>query len=99
MKSVNVNTVRERIEHIESLNAKGAGTAIESQQFELACLHELLACLSQPKMLPVGVMIESKFANLQSGASRFIALWPRPGIAVYRSRPEDGVLVYARVGE
>lgn len=37
--------VRERLDYIESLNAKGVETAVHQQQFELACLRELLSCL------------------------------------------------------
>lgn len=32
------------------------------------------------KLLPVGVMSESAFYRLERSESRFIALWPRPGI-------------------
>lgn len=49
------------------------------------------------KFMPVGVMSQSKFENLDDGSVRFIALWPRPGVAVSRKRPDDGVLVYAKV--
>lgn len=42
---VTVETVRERLSYLEGLNAKGAGTAVKSQQFEIACLRELLARL------------------------------------------------------
>ena len=49
------------------------------------------------KFMPVGVMSQSKFERLDDGSVRFIALWPRPGVAVSRKRPDDGVLVYAKV--
>lgn len=45
---------------------------------------------------PVGVMSEKAFHRLENSESRFIALWPRPGIFLPRKRPEDGVIVYAR---
>lgn len=45
MKHVTLETVRERLTHLEGLNARGVGTAVPQQQFELACLHELLARL------------------------------------------------------
>jgi len=45
---------------------------------------------------PVGVMSEKAFHRLEGSESRFIALWPRPGIYLPRKRPEDGVIVYAR---
>ena len=43
MKTVTVETVRERLSYLEGLNARGVGTAVPQQQFELACLRELLA--------------------------------------------------------
>ena len=49
------------------------------------------------KLLPVGVMSESAFYRLERSESRFIALWPRPGIFLPRPRPDDGVIVYAKV--
>ncbi|MGU3533282.1 hypothetical protein [Citrobacter freundii] len=45
---------------------------------------------------PVGVMSEGAFRRLENSESRFIALWPRPGIYLPRKRPDDGVIVYAR---
>lgn len=45
---------------------------------------------------PVGVMSEGAFRRLENSESRFIALWPRPGIYLQRKRPDDGVIVYAR---
>ncbi|HFJ2986579.1 TPA: hypothetical protein ACGTY9_001873 [Klebsiella pneumoniae] len=42
---VTFETVRERLSYLEGLNAKGAGTAVKSQQFEIACLRELLVRL------------------------------------------------------
>ncbi|WP_410955087.1 hypothetical protein [Raoultella planticola] len=50
----------------------------------------------QETLLPVGVMSEKAFRRLENSESRFIALWPRPGIYLPRKRPEDGVIVYAR---
>lgn len=46
---------------------------------------------------PVGVMSETAFHRLENSECRFIALWPRPGIFLPRKRPEDGVIVYARM--
>lgn len=40
---VTVETVRERLSFLDDLNARGVGTAVRSQQFEIACLRELLA--------------------------------------------------------
>ena len=45
----------------------------------------------------VGVMSKKAFQRLEGRESRFIALWPRPEIYLPRKRPEDGVIVYARV--
>ncbi|MFB4497081.1 ead/Ea22-like family protein [Enterobacter hormaechei subsp. steigerwaltii] len=45
----------------------------------------------------VGVMSQKAFQRLEGRESRFIALWPRPEIYLPRKRPEDGVIVYARV--
>ena len=53
--------------------------------------------MTKPKMMAVGVMSQSKFEKLDNGNVRFIALWPRPGIHVCRKRPDDAVLVYARI--
>lgn len=45
----------------------------------------------------VGVMSQKAFQRLEGRESRFIALWPRPEIYLPRKRPDDGVIVYARV--
>lgn len=45
----------------------------------------------------VGVMSQKAFQRLEGSESRFIALWPRPEIYLPRKRPDDGVIVYARV--
>ncbi|CAM3719541.1 MULTISPECIES: ead/Ea22-like family protein [Klebsiella pneumoniae complex] len=50
----------------------------------------------QEHLRPVGVMSEKAFYRLENSESRFIALWPRPGIFLPRKRPEDGVIVYVR---
>lgn len=49
------------------------------------------------ELRPVGVMSEKAFYRLEQSESRFIALWPRPGIHLPRKRPLDSVVVYARV--
>ncbi|HHR5464385.1 TPA: hypothetical protein ACS5PI_002032 [Salmonella enterica subsp. enterica] len=49
------------------------------------------------ELRPVGVMSEKAFYRLEQSESRFIALWPRPGIHSPRKRPHNGVIVYARV--
>jgi hypothetical protein len=45
----------------------------------------------------VGGMSQKAFQQLEGRESRIIALWPRPEIYLPRKRPEDGVIVYARV--
>ena len=45
MKTVTVDSVRARLSFLEGLNARGVGTAVPQQQFEIACLRELLALL------------------------------------------------------
>ncbi|ENZ5508790.1 ead/Ea22-like family protein [Enterobacter hormaechei] len=45
----------------------------------------------------VGVISQKAFQRLEGRESRVIALWPRPEIYLPRKRPDDGVIVYARV--
>lgn len=45
MKPVTIETVRERLSYLEGLNERGVGTAVSQQQFETACLRELLTLL------------------------------------------------------
>ncbi|EBZ5074294.1 hypothetical protein EBP22_17050 [Salmonella enterica subsp. enterica serovar Typhimurium] len=45
MKTVTVDSVRARLSFLEGLNARGVGMAVPQQQFEIACLRELLALL------------------------------------------------------
>lgn len=60
---VSIQSVSERIEYIESLNSRGVGTAVKSQQFELTCLRRLLSALTaQPVKLP-----ESFYGVIQDG--------------------------------
>ncbi|EOD6021725.1 MULTISPECIES: hypothetical protein [Enterobacteriaceae] len=75
-----------KAEDFEKLRAKLE--AAEKQITELVAREETLR--------PVGVMSEKAFLRLERSESRFIALWPRPGIYLPRKRPEDGVIVYAR---
>ncbi|HGT3641212.1 TPA: hypothetical protein ACM20Z_001560 [Klebsiella pneumoniae] len=53
----------------------------------------------QETLRPVGVMSEKAFHRLENSESRFIALWPLPGIYLPRKRPFDGVIVYARTAD
>lgn len=67
-------------------------------QMDLRLAEIALASLNDEiKLRPVGVMSESAFHRLERSESRFIALWPRPGIFLPRQRPDDGVIVYAKV--
>lgn len=42
-----MESVKQRIAHIEDLNARGVGTKVQQQQFELSCLRELVAVTEQ----------------------------------------------------
>lgn len=59
MKTVTVDSVRARLSFLEGLNARGVGTAVPQQQFEIACLRELLALLVCRPM-PVTVTLPPK---------------------------------------
>lgn len=59
MKTVTVETVRSRLSFLEGLNARGVGTAVPQQQFETACLRELLALLVCRSM-PITVTLPKK---------------------------------------
>lgn len=66
---------------------------------ELCAARQRIAELERERenLRPVGVMSQKAFHRLEGRESRFIALWPRPGIYLPRKRPEDGVIVYARI--
>ena len=66
-------------------------SALEAAEKRIAELES-----EKETLRPVGVMSEKAFHRLEGSESRFIALWPRPGIYLPRKRPEDGVIVYAR---
>ncbi|WP_409454985.1 ead/Ea22-like family protein [Klebsiella pneumoniae] len=70
----------------------------DAAEMEIAALRQRISELErdQEHLRPVGVMSEKAFHRLENSESRFIALWPRPGIFLPRKRPEDGVIVYAR---
>ncbi len=61
------------------------------------CITELEA--EKETLRPVGVMSKGEFRRLENSESRFIALWPVPGIYLPRKRPDDGVIVYARTAD
>ena len=70
----------------------------EKLRAKLEAAEKRIAELEAEKetLRPVGVMSEGAFRRLENSESRFIALWPRPGIYLPRKRPDDGVIVYAR---
>ncbi|HHL3416837.1 TPA: hypothetical protein ACQ611_001492 [Klebsiella pneumoniae] len=72
--------------------AQKLGEDLDAAEKHLAELER-----EQEHLRPVGVMSEQAFHRLENSECRFIALWPRPGIFLQRKRPEDGVLVYARI--
>jgi len=88
----------------EELSNPAIGNKDHLRKIALTLLDELeakdkrIAELEAEKsaLRPVGVMSEKAFHRLEGSESRFIALWPRPGIYLPRKRPEDGVIVYAR---
>lgn len=61
MKTVTVETVRSRLSFLEGLNARGVGTAVPQQQFETACLRELLALLVCRSM-PITVTLPERYS-------------------------------------
>lgn len=64
---------------------------------ELEAAKKRIAELEEKETLrPVGVMSKGAFWRPENSESRFIALWPGPGICLLRKRPDDGVIVYAR---
>ncbi|ECW7882070.1 ead/Ea22-like family protein [Salmonella enterica subsp. enterica] len=71
----------------------------DAAEVEITALRQRIAELEAEKaeLRPVGVMSEKSFYRLEKSESRFIALWPRPGIHLPRKRPLDSVVVYARV--
>lgn len=60
MKTVTVETVRARLSYLEELNARGVGTAVPQQQFETACLRELLALLVC-RLMPITVKLPAGY--------------------------------------
>lgn len=77
----------------------GAWQAASTEMVEaLQVRDKQIAELEREKeaLRPVGVISEKAYHRLENSESRFIALWPRPGIYLPRKRPEDGVIVYAR---
>jgi hypothetical protein len=77
---------------------KGGDSDVVALLDELEAAEKRIAELEarEETLRPVGVISEKAFHRLEGSESRFIALWPRPGIYLPRKRPEDGVIVYAR---
>ncbi|EPC4333852.1 ead/Ea22-like family protein [Enterobacter asburiae] len=71
----------------------------ESNREKLEAAEKRIAELEEREktLRTVGVMSKKAFERLEGRESRFIALWPRPEIYLPRKRPDDGVIVYARV--
>lgn len=72
--------------------AEKLGADLDAAKRRIAELEAL-----EKSLRTVGVMSQKAFQRLEGRESRFIALWPRPEIYLPRKRPEDGVIVYARV--
>lgn len=88
MKEVTIDRVRVRIAHIESLNARGVGTKVEQQQFELACLRELLELLAvrkeRERAQPMFYVDGNAAKRLLRGYTRFATMTvePKPGLSL-----------------
>ncbi|HFP9305381.1 hypothetical protein [Raoultella planticola] len=67
------------------------------EELEKAQRHIAELDREQRALRTVGVMSVKAFLRLENRESRFIALWPRPEIYLPRRRPEDSVIVYARM--
>ncbi|EMP5337363.1 ead/Ea22-like family protein [Citrobacter freundii] len=82
----------------DNFHDKATPDAVLALLDELEAAEKRIAELEAEKetLRPVGVMSEGAFRRLENSESRFIALWPRPGIYLPRKRPDDGVIVYAR---
>ncbi|AUU92392.1 hypothetical protein C2U55_26665 [Enterobacteriaceae bacterium ENNIH3] len=67
MKQVTMESVKQRIAYIEDLNESGVGTKVDEQQFELACLRQLVAVTEQVcelnKALDVSLRVQVYQAN------------------------------------
>ena len=88
-------TAKRNAEFIAAANPATVLALLDELEAAENCIAELKA--EKETLRPVGVMSEKAFYRLEQSESRFIALWPRPGIHLPRKRPYDGVIVYARV--
>lgn len=83
----------------DNFHEKATPDAVLALLDELEAAEKRIAELEarEKSLRTVGVMSQKAFQRLEGRESRFIALWPRPEIYLPRKRPEDGVIVYARV--
>ncbi|CAH3401523.1 ead/Ea22-like family protein [Citrobacter freundii] len=83
----------------DNFHDKATPDAVLALLDELEAAEKRIAELDseQNVLRPVGVMSEKAFHRLENSESRFIALWPRPEIYLPRERPNDCVIVYARI--
>lgn len=88
---------RERLEWLSNISGRDDIEDICGDEIRELARIALASLDDEIKLRPVGVMSESAFHRLERSESRFIALWPRPGIFLPRPRPDDGVIVYAKV--
>lgn len=84
-------------DYLEAISPKNILALLATLEAKDKRLAELEARKPEPKFRVVGVMSEAAFHRLERSESRFIALWPRPEIDLPRKRPDDGVIVYAKV--
>ncbi|NKR38163.1 ead/Ea22-like family protein [Klebsiella variicola] len=88
---IDITDINEFHEEASPANILALVEALEKANRRIAELER-----QQETLRPVGVMSEKAFHRLENSESRFIALWPRPGVYLPRKRPLDGVIVYAR---
>lgn len=80
---------------LESANPAAVLALLDELEAKDKRIAELEA--REKSLRTVGVMSQKAFQRLEGRESRFIALWPRHEIYLPRKRPDDGVIVYARV--
>lgn len=100
-----MSNIDKQAELRKELSNPAIGSNAHLRKLALALLDELEAKDKQiaeleareKSLRTVGVMSHKAYQRLEGRESRFIALWPRPEIYLLRKRPDDGVIVYARV--
>lgn len=97
--AANPATVLALLDELEAAESGFPPLTVERLMREKDALEKRIAELEarEKSLRTVGVMSQKAFQRLEGRESRFIALWPRPEIYLPRKRPEDGVIVYARV--